>query len=164
MYGITDKAQFLVAKNVDVFTGQELMVQTAWPHIVGRVRRFGPTVTQEARRQEWVERIGESVPVAQSMTHRIYVELVGTLQDVRRSRIERVLGRNADEYVRDILTQMMEYVMVHLRPGQEYALRWEKAIVPDKYYEEMKKARKQEQRRLLAESAADIQDDPSDEQ
>lgn len=142
MYGIDKKVEFLAAKNHVDFVGQELVVQVAWPHIVGRVHRFGTTESQEAARVEWVEKKCEDAPVVQSMTHRVYVELVGTLQDVRRDNIELAKGMQTREYVRGVLERMAVFAVDGMTEGQKYALDWEREIVADDYYRKLRKARK----------------------
>ena len=146
MYGIDNKATYLMAKNNEVFNGQELCVQVQWPHIVGRVRKFGCTESQEALRQEWTEGKKENVMMVQSQTHRVYVELVGTLEDVRKDRIEEYAGMPIKEYVREVLEGMCEWVVENLKEGQKYAYRWETEIVPDDYFERLRKARREELR------------------
>lgn len=142
MYGINKKAMFLTAKNNEAFEGQELVVQVAWPHIVGRVRRFGCTESQEELRQKWTESRGEDAMVVQSDTHRVYVELVGTLQDVRKDRIEEYAMVPIKEYVRETLEAMCQWIVSTLKEGQKYAFRWETEIVPDDFFQNMRKARK----------------------
>ncbi len=142
MYGIDSKVEFLTAKNQEGFPGQELVVQVEWPHIVGCVYRFGVTESQEAVRVKWVENMSEDAPVVQSVTHRVYVKLAGTLQDVRRDKIERAKGMPIREYVRGVLERMAEYVVDGMSDGQRYALRWDMDIVDDDYWNRLRKARK----------------------
>lgn len=132
-----------MAKNNEVFEGQELCVQVHWPHIVGRVRKFGCTESQEALRQEWTGKKDEGVMMVQSQTHRVYVELVGTLQDVHRKDIERYAMVPIGEYVREVLEGMCEWVVSQLKEGQKYAYRWDMEIVPDDYFQRLRKERKQ---------------------
>lgn len=149
MYGIDKKAMYLMAKNNEVFNSQELCVQAHWPHIVGRVRKFSCTESQEALRQEWTEGKKDGVQMVQSQTHRVYVELVGTLEDVRKDRIEQYAKMPIREYVREVLEGMCAWVVSQIKDGQKYAYRWDTEIVPDDYFEKMRKAKKQEKKVLL---------------
>ena len=142
MYGINNKTAFLMARDNENYQGMELCVQTEWPHIVGKVRKFGPTETQEQERQEWTARKGEGVMVVQHHTHRVYVELVGSMQDVRRDKIEQSKGMPVEQYVRQTLERMAQYVVDNMNEKQQYAYSWEHRIVPDDYYKLRRAIRK----------------------
>lgn len=143
MYGINNRAEFLTARNNEAFENQELCVQTEWPHIVGRIRKFGPTESQEVLRQAWTEKKGEDAPIVQSQTHRVYVELVGSLQDVRRDKVEQAMGMPIEQYVRKTLERMAEYVVSLMNEKQQYGYRWDHKIVDDKYFVRLRKAKKE---------------------
>ncbi|MBR1377947.1 MAG: hypothetical protein IJ557_02330 [Bacteroidaceae bacterium] len=135
--------EFVSAKDPNISSGQELIIQTAWPHIVGRVRKFNATQTSEDLRQVWAQRIEAGAPIVASDTHRLYIELAGTLQDVSKEKIEKAKHESIESYVWDILHRMAKYATANLREGQKYALAWERDIVPDDYYDIQRKRRKQ---------------------
>lgn len=151
MYGISNRTKFLTVKNNQGFEGQELMVQTEFPHIVGRVVRFGCTESAEQRRQDWIAKRGEDAQVVQSMDYRIYVELVGTLQDVHREKIESAKRMSVREYSDSVLCSMLSELEENLSDGQRIAYSWQHAIVPDDFFKNYRKAKKEE--RLAEEKA-----------
>ena len=143
MYGISNKTSFFIARDNENFQGMELCVQTEWPHIVARVVKFGCTESQEQAMQKWIEKKEQGEYVVGSQTHRLFVELVGTLQDARRERIEASKHEPIESYVHGILTQMAEYAVESLSEKQRYSISWDRDIVPDDYYKKAREARKQ---------------------
>jgi len=142
MYGISDKVQFVSAKNKELYGGQEMIIQTEWPHIVARVVKFGCTQSQEQAMQQWIEKKEQGEYVVGSQTHRLFVELVGTLQDARRDRIEASKHEPIESYVQGILTQMAEYAVESLPEKQKYSISWDREIVTDDYYKKLRKERR----------------------
>ena len=135
-----------MAKDKNLFSGQEMIVQTRWPHIIGRMRKFSSTESEELMRTEWVRRIENGAPIVCSSTYRVYVELAGTLQGVSSRRIEAVTHTPIEAYIHDILCSMAEYAASQLREKQRYAYSWERNIVPDDFFLNQRKLRKQIER------------------
>jgi hypothetical protein len=139
MYGIDKKADFLLAKNNQAFEGQELCVQVVWPHIVAHISRFGCTETGEQYHQIYLSN-KESKFVVASEKYRLYAELIGTLTDARRDRIEERVGLELDEYVQMILGQMLSFYEDQMTDKQKYGYSRERMIVPDDYFKLRRKA------------------------
>ena len=119
-----------------------MIIQAEWPHIVARVVKFGCTQSQEQAMQQWIEKKEQGEYVVGSQTHRLFVELVGTLQDARRDRIEASKHEPIESYVQGILTQMAEYAVESLPEKQKYSISWEREIVTDDYYKKIRKERR----------------------
>ena len=74
---------------------------------------------------------------------RMYVELIGALEDVSRSRISRRLNVDGGEYPHDVLNYMTFHIADNLKPGQRYAYDDSLPVVSDEYFKEMKKHRRE---------------------
>jgi len=146
MYGI--QVPFIQAKHKDIFDGQPLLVQTAWPHIVARIHRFNRTEREEQLRQTYLQKWKEAgVEYAKVEGVRMYVELIGVLEPegISRSRISRRLKVDGGEYPHDVLNYMTFFLEDQLKPGQRYAYDDSLPIVSDEYFKEMKRHRKTHQ-------------------
>jgi len=144
MYGLN--VPFILAKHKDIFDGQPLLVQTAWPHIVARIHRFNRTEREEQLHQTYLQKWKEgNVEYAKAEGVRMYVELIGVLEPegISRSRISRRLKVDGGEYPHDVLNYMTFFLEDQLKPGQRYAYDDSLPIVSDEYFKEMKKHRKE---------------------
>ena len=133
MYGISRQTDFVYAHDKNVYADNEIIIQTEWPHIVGKVWRFAHLESDEKRRQEFLKRT-EGKTLVQSPTHRVYVEFGSVLADVMKSSIAETFKCDPDEYIRSMLLRMTEYVVGNLTPGQLFAYDRTRPIVPDDYY------------------------------
>lgn len=141
MYSIG--VNFLTAKNREYMDNAELVVQTEWPHLVGRVQRFNRIEREEQRRITTVKRWEEvGIEYAQVEGKRIYVEHVGALQDVGKSYIGKRFNTDGAAYVQDVLYAMADYVLDNMTEGQRYAYSEDLPIVPDNYFKEIRKIKR----------------------
>lgn len=137
MYGLN--VPYLTAKHKDICDNAELIVQTAWPHIVARVHRFNRTEREEARRLNWMQRCKVlNLEYAQVEGFRIYLEHIGALQDVGRTYIAQRLGVDGGEYVSDVLNDMCFYIANQLTSGQRFAYDDNLPILPDSHFKDVK--------------------------
>lgn len=142
MYGLN--VPFILAKHKEIFDNQPLLVQTSWPHLVARIHRFNRTEREEQLHQTYLQKWKEAgVEYAKVEGVRMYVELIGALEDVSRSRISRRLNVDGGEYPHDVLNYMTFHIADNLKPGQRYAYDDSLPVVTDEYFKEMKRHRRE---------------------
>lgn len=147
MYGIENRIKYLRCKSIENYQALDLVVQTAWPHIVGNLRVFSTTERDENARIEWLERKGEGSLYSKSTEYRIYLELVGALCDVHREKIEISKNMPINEYIQLVLDDMLNFVVDNFPEKKKFALNWKNEIVSDDYYKNLRKMKREEKRK-----------------
>lgn len=142
MYGLNK--DFLIVKNNELFDGTPLVLQCEWPHVVGRILRFGNTESSEQYRRQWLQNRRTSVPYGTAEGYKLYIDLVGTLRDVKGTRIEESVGQPLNDYLQQTLDQMADFAVTQLTDKQKYSCGEDRPIVPDDYYKTLRAQRRAE--------------------
>lgn len=106
------KQQYIRGKHNEVANGMDLVIQTAWPQLVGVVHRFGHTEQSEAKRLEFLSKVSNNpFYFAKANGYRIYVTLCCALCPIRESDVtgwNELLHQSLQEMAMFDITQITE--------------------------------------------------------
>lgn len=104
---------YLRARHPDLIQGNDLIIQTKYPQLVGAVRMFSPTPSSEEKRKEFLASVEKPFLLGKARGYRVYVKFYATLESIQEDpteewadNIHRIMGEMA-EFCVDCLPEGM---------------------------------------------------------
>lgn len=96
---------YIFANHPDIANNSQLIVQTRWPQIVGVSYLFGPNLSREQARREFLAKYSQSARYfAKANGYRVYIVPMCGLENINEQRIN-----NWEELLRTTLQEMAEF-------------------------------------------------------